>query len=65
MCSSPGLPKLPRPQAQKSAGAIDVAEKVKVDSTAPPGAPVSKPQVGIGKSGMYVNLHCLQSHADI
>ena len=52
MCSSPGLPKLPRPQAQKNGGAIDVAEKVKVDSIAPPGAPLSKPQVRIGKIGM-------------
>lgn len=46
MCSSPGFPKLPRPQAQKNGGAIDVAEKVKVDSIAPPGAPLSKPQQG-------------------
>jgi len=40
-----GFPKLPRLQALKNSGSTDVAEKVNVDSTAPPGGQLPKPQV--------------------
>uniref|UniRef100_A0A7I4C0P0 P-type Ca(2+) transporter n=1 Tax=Physcomitrium patens TaxID=3218 RepID=A0A7I4C0P0_PHYPA len=46
LSSTSRLRKLPIIRAQKNAGATDLADKVSVDSTAPSGASLSKPQNG-------------------